>query len=173
MFYTGGDRHKAEPVDKFTPTFRNFHFSDISVTGAKHAVLIEGLAEKPIRNLSVSNFLGEDAEVGLSCVNAVGVSFSNLCVDSKKGAVFDIESVVNLDLLRVGTTEPRANDPVVRLTNVTNGAVQLCSAPEGAMTFLQLRGSGNRNIALIGNRLPAEAITFAEGASKSAITKES
>ena len=175
MFYTGGDRHEAKPVDKFTPTFRDFHFSDISVYGAKQAILIEGLAEMPIRGLSVSNFNGENAEVGLTCVNAVGVSFSNLVIDSLKGPVFDVDTVANLELLRVTTTKPRQSDPVVRLSNASDAGIQLCAAPHGAKSFLELRGSANRNIAMIGNRFPAteQAVSFADGATKAAITKES
>jgi hypothetical protein len=174
MFYTGGDRHKAEPVDKFTPTFRNFHFSNISVTGAKQAVLIEGLAEMPIRGLSINNFDAEGAEAGLNCVNANGVSFSNVCVNAQKGPALDIDSVSNLELLRVTTNQPRPEDPVVRLTNVTEGAVQLCSAPNGSKVFLELKGTRTRDIGLVGNRfaVPQQAINFAEGASKAAITKE-
>jgi hypothetical protein len=174
MFYTGGDRHKAEPVDKFTPTFRNFHFSNISVTGAKQAVLIEGLAEMPIRGLSINNFDAEGAEAGLNCVNANGVSFSNVCVNAQKGPALDIDSVSNLELLRVTTNQPRPEDPVVRLTNVTEGAVQLCSAPNGSKVFLELKGTRTRDIGLLGNRfaVPQQAINFAEGASKAAITKE-
>jgi len=175
MFYTGGDRHKAEPADKFTPTFRSLHFSDISVNGAKQAILIEGLAEMPIRGLSVNNFNGENAEVGLTCVNAIGVSLSNLVIDSQKGPVFDVDTVTNLELLRVTTTKPRQADPIVRLSNVSDGAVQLCSAPQGAKAFLELRGTANRNIAMIGNRFPVpeQAVSFADGATRAAITKES
>jgi hypothetical protein len=175
MFYTGGDRHKAEPVDRFTPTFRSFHFSDISVTGAKQAALIEGLAEMPIRGLSINNFNAESVETGISCVNATGISFSNACVDNRKGPAFDIDSVANLELLRVTTNQPRAEEPVIRLTNVSDGAVELCSAPEGSKTFLELKGARNQKIALIGNRFPVaqQAVNFADGASKAAITKES
>jgi polygalacturonase len=175
MFYSGGDRHKAEPVDKFTPTFRNFHFSDISVTGVKQAALIEGLAEMPIRGLSINNFNAEQAETGVSCVNVDGISFSNACVNSGKGPAFEIDSVVNLELLRVTTSQPRAEAPLIRLTNVSEAAVQLCSAPEGSKALLELKGAGSQKIALIGNRSPVaqQAVNFADGASKAAITKES
>jgi polygalacturonase len=174
MFYTGGDRHEAKAVDKFTPTFRNLHFSNISVNGAKQAILIEGLAEKPIRGISVNNFNAENAEVGLTCVNAIGASFSNLAIDSQKGPVFDVDTVTNLDLLRATTTKARESEPVVRLSNVSDAAVQLCSAPQGAKSLLELKGSANRNIAMIGNRSPAEqAVSFVDGATKAAITKES
>jgi hypothetical protein len=175
MFYTGGDRHETKPVDKFTPTFRNLHFSDISVNGAKQAILIEGLAEMPIRGLSVNNFNQENAEIGLTCVNAIGVSLSNLVIDSQKGPVYDIDSVTNVELLRVSTTKPRPSDAIVRFSNVPNAGVQLCSAPEGAKALLELKGSANRNVAMIGNRFPAaeQAVIFADGATKAAITKES
>jgi len=174
MFYTGGDRHKAEPVDKFTPTFRNLHFSDVSVTGAKQAVLIEGLAEMPIRGISINNFNGENSDKGLSCVNAIGISLSNVCVDSEHGPAFDFDTVTDVELLRVSTTKPQQSEPVVRFTNVSDGALQLCTAPKKAKAFLELKGPGNRDIALIGNRFPVgeEAVSFVEGASKSAITKE-
>ncbi len=174
MFYTGGDRHKAEPVDKFTPTFRNIHFSDISVSDSKQAILIEGLAEMPIREISIGNFNGDNAEIGLTCVNASGVSLSNIRLSSRKGPVFDIDSVTDLDLLRVTTTQPRNAGPLIRLRNVAGAAVQLCSAPQSVGAFLELKGPDNRNIVLTGNRYPAkqDAINFVDGASRAAITKE-
>jgi len=175
MFYTGGDRHKPEPVDKFTPTFRNFHFNDIGISGAKHAVLIEGLAERPIRDLTLSNIRAEGSDSGLSAINVTGLSCSDVTMNSKKGPAFDIDTVANLELLRATTTEPRTEDPVVRLTNVSQAALQLCSAMDGTKVFLEINGAANQAITLFGNRLPAsqEAISFSGGASRAAIVKES
>jgi polygalacturonase len=172
MFYTGGDRHKAEPVDKFTPTFRNLHFNDISIVGAKQAALVEGLAEMPIRSLSISDLTAENTDIGLTCVNAKDVSFSSMNIGSARGAALDIDSVADLELLRVTTSQPRATDPVIRLTNVTDAAVQLCVAPSGAKALVQLRGPGTRAITLTANRPPSQqAVDFADGASKAAITQ--
>ena len=175
MFYTGGDRHKAEPVDKFTPTFRNFHFSDISVTGTKQPILMEGLAEMPIRGISVNNFHADDAASSAFAINVVGLSLSNVVVNAAKGPALDVDSVKNLELFRVTTDQPKSGEPIIRLANVNNGAVQMCTAPEGAGVFLELKGTANRDISLIGNQLSraAKDVSLADGATKSAITKQS
>ena len=122
----------------------------------------------------MNNFNGENAGIGLSCINAIGVSLSNLVIDSQKGPVFDVDSVTNLDLLRLATTKPRPDVPIVRLANVSEGALQLCSAPLGTKTFLELKGPANRSIALIGNRFSSaeNAVSFTDGATKAAITRE-
>lgn len=174
MFYTGGDRHRAEPVDKFTPTFRNLHFSDVSIDDAKHAILIEGLAEMPIRDISITNFNGDNTELGLTCVNAIAASFNSVCVNSRKGPAFDFDTVTSLELLRLTTRQPQPGVPMIRLANVTNGAIQLCTTPQDSPMFLALKGPANRDIVLLGNRYSrsSQAIGFADGASMTAITKE-
>ncbi len=175
MFYTGGDLHKSEPVNQGTPRFRNFHFSDIFATNVKKAAVIEGLPEMPIEEVSISNFAVESAETGIACTNAIGVRFSDVVVNVAKGPVLAADTVRNLDVNRATTRKPKSGEPVIRFENVTDAVLQSCTAPEGTGTFLELKGTANRDISLIGNRLSraAHEVGLVNGASDSAIVKRS
>jgi hypothetical protein len=173
MFYVGGDTHAAEPVSEETPTFRNFHFSDIIATGVKRAALIEGLPEMPIQGLSLSNVVVEGAASGITCTNVSGMTFDNLLVNAEKGPALAVDGVRNLEIYRFTTRKPKANQPVIRLENIQDAVLQSCTAAEGTETFLEIKGTTNRDVTLINNRLTRarQEVVFAAGASESAIIK--
>jgi len=62
---------------------------------------------------------------------------------------------------------------VIRFQNVNDGLIQSSKAEEGTGTFLELKGTGNRDVSLIANRLSAasQEVAFVGGASESAVVK--
>jgi polygalacturonase len=173
MFYTGGDTHTAEPVSERTPQFRNLHFSNITAVDVKRAVLIEGLPEMPIQALSLSNVTVESAAAGIACTNATGVTFDNIVVNAAKGPALHADGVRELEVIRFKTRKPKNGDPVIRFENVNDAVVQGCAATEGTGTFLEIKGTANREISLIANRLSraARELDYIDGASEKAIIK--
>jgi hypothetical protein len=173
MFYTRGDTHLPQPVSESTPIFRELHFSEIIATGVKRAALIEGLPEMPIQGISLSDVMVDDAATGVTCTNAIGAVFDNVVVNAHKGPALNLDDARDVEVYRFSTRKPRTGDPVMRLENVKNAVVQSCTAAEGTGTFLELKGTGNRDISLLGNRLAraAREIDFAEGATEDAIVK--
>ncbi len=173
MFYNGGDIHHAEPVDARTPTFRNFHFSDILATNVKHAAVIEGLAEMPIREVTIVNFSVDAAAAGITCTNAIGVRFDNLVVNTLKGPALACDDTRELEVVQLTTRQPKSDAPVIRFQRVDNAVLQLCSAPEGTDVFLEVSGMGNRDISLIDNRLTRAAhdVALTNGATDAAIIR--
>jgi polygalacturonase len=171
MFYTGGDVHTPKPVDEYTPTFRNLHFSEIVASGARRAAVIEGLPEKTINRLTITN-MTVDAATGIACTNATGVVLDNIVVNAGEGPAFRADNVRQLELYRLSTQTPNAA-PMVRFENVADALVQSCAAPQGTGTFLELRGAGNREIILAGNYLSRAArdVTFVDGAAESAVVR--
>lgn len=173
MFYTGGDMHTPQPVDQYTPTFRNFHFSEIVASGARRVAVIEGLPERAIEGLSISNLVAEGAAAGIACTNATGVIFDNVVVNAERGPALFADNVRQLEILRLATRQPNRAEPVIRLEKVDDAVVQSCIAAEGTGTFLELRGAENRDISLITNRLTraSREVSFVGGAAESAIVK--
>jgi polygalacturonase len=171
MFYTGGDRHIPQPASELTPMFRNLHFSEIVARGVKHAAIIEGLPEMPIQRLSINNFVVEDAAAGITCTNAKGVVFDTIVVNTEDGPALNVEDVRDLEVYRCTTDKPHAAEPAIRFQKVNNAVVQSCSAADGTGTFLELKGSENREISLFANRLTRAGrdIALTAGASESAI----
>ncbi len=172
MFYTGGDRRVAQPVNPGTPAFRDFHFSEIVATGAKRAALIEGLAEMPIEDLTISDMVVDGAGEGIFCTNVNGASFDNVVINATQGPALHVDGARDLEVRRV-TTRRSNNAPVVRFENVNTGLLESCAASAGTGTFFELKGTGNRDIALICNRLAraAREVSFTGGATEAAVTK--
>jgi hypothetical protein len=174
-FYTGGDTHTPQPVNEGTPVFRELHFSEITATGIKRAALIEGLPEMPIQGISLSNVVVDDAGTGVTCTNATGVVFDNIIVNAGNGPALNVDDARDVEVYRFTTRKPRTGEPVVRFENVRDAVVQSCTTAAGTGTFLELKGAGNRDISLFGNRLAraAREVGFVAGATDNAIIKRS
>ena len=172
MLYGGADAGKPEPVSETTPVFRNIHLSEIIATGSGRAAVIEGLAEMPVQGISISNFVVE-AEQGISCINADGITFDNITVTAQKGPALTAARARGIEIHRLTSQKPAKNQPVIRFENVADGLIQSCKAVEGTGTFLELKGTGNSDISMIANRLrrSAREIGLADGASESAVVK--
>ncbi len=72
-----------EPVTALTPRFHDIRFEDIKVTGARTAMLIDGLPESPIKSVSFRN-VRISADKGAVIRNAT-VTAHKLVVKVKKG----------------------------------------------------------------------------------------
>jgi polygalacturonase len=173
MLYGGADLKKAEPVSETTPVFRNIHLSEIVATEVKRAVLIEGLPEMPVQGISISNLVAE-GELGIVCTNAQGVSFDNIGLTVRKGPAVSVAQTKGVEFYRLTSQKPVKDQPVVRFENVTDALFQSCKAVEGTGTFLELKGTGNREITMFENRLTksAKAIDLVEGATDSSVVRK-
>jgi polygalacturonase len=63
------------------PIFRDLHFRNINVSGAKQAVRIEGLPEAPIQNLRFENVTMK-AERGMTVEHLEGLALEKLTIDN-------------------------------------------------------------------------------------------
>ena len=173
MFYAGGDIHAAQPVDPYTPVFRKLQFSDIIVDGAKKVAVVEGLPEMPVEDLSLSNVIATGAARGIACTNAQGVRFDNVVLEAKEGTALEADTVRDLQIHGLSARKSAAQQAIVGFENVEGALLQSCTAAVNTGTFLQLKGTGNRDISMIANRLSQSRreVECIEGASESAIVK--
>jgi polygalacturonase len=173
MLYEDQDRNSAQPVDERTPTFRNFHCSDILVDGAEQAVVVEGLPESPVQALALDNVFVKAAGKGVSCSHARGFSLSNAVVNAESGPPIQCKNVRDLELVRVRTSKPGPNEPAVGLEEVQEAVVQSCSAAAGSSALVRLKGGGNRDITLSLNRVSEQTkeVVFTDGASEHSVVR--
>ncbi len=153
MFYDNGDKLHALPVNEFTPTFRNFHFSDIVVSGAKSAISVEGLLENPVQSLSVRNMVATST-TGVSVSGVRGGSFENIRINPNGGSPFSFKDVEDLELVRLRTNKANGDLPVIALERVANAAIESCTAAAGNATLIKISGRENKGISLALNRPP-------------------
>ena len=130
------DRNQA--ANAKPPRFRNFHFRNISGTGAPTAILLEGLADSPIEN----------------------ISFDDLTLTTTKGVVAN--HVRGLAFNKTNLTP--AAGPVFSLDDANNVTVRASAAPADTEIFLSLAGKGSGDVRIENCDLTAARQKFAASA---------
>jgi hypothetical protein len=87
----------AQPVppEKAIPTFRNITLSDITATGSKTALSINGLPEKPLDNVTLTNIHIQSQTAGI-IQNATNWHIHNLTLttqDASKPRLINTEGI--------------------------------------------------------------------------------
>ncbi len=117
----GDSEAPAIPVTEETPRFQNIHLKNIVCNGAERAVMLQGLPEMPIKNITLEN-VTISANKGLACVDAQNISIKNVKIIS--------------------------NSPIVSIRNGREITLNDFSGPEKSDLFLQISGKKSGKILL-------------------------
>ncbi|MDR3666397.1 MAG: glycoside hydrolase family 28 protein [Ignavibacteriaceae bacterium] len=82
------------------PVFRNFNLNNIICNGAEHALLIDALAESPVKNIKITNSYFETLAGG-DIYYADGIVFDNVKFNTKNDLLFTISQANNINLKNV------------------------------------------------------------------------
>ncbi|HXS68773.1 MAG TPA: glycoside hydrolase family 28 protein [Candidatus Polarisedimenticolia bacterium] len=98
---SGTSEAKMPPVTDETPQFKDISIENVICRGAQKAIVLEGLPEMPIRNVSLKN-VSITARAGASITDADGIHFDNVRIDNQTGPALTQTRVKNssLDLLK-------------------------------------------------------------------------
>ena len=99
---TGGTvETNLPPVTEETPQFRDIHIENVICRGAQKAIVLEGLPEMPIRDITLKD-VSITAQTGVFVTDAAGISFEQVQVENKSGPVLNQLRVKNsaLNLLK-------------------------------------------------------------------------
>lgn len=88
-------------VTEGTPQFRNLHIENVVCRGAKNAIVLQGLPEMPLRDVTLKN-VSITSQQGVSVTDAENISFENVRVENQSGAPLTTLRVKNskLELLK-------------------------------------------------------------------------
>ncbi len=91
----------APPVTDETPQFRDIHIENIICRGAENAIVLQGLPEMPLHNITLDN-VSITSRLGVSVTDADGVRFNNVRVNDQAGQQLTEVRVKNskLDLVK-------------------------------------------------------------------------
>jgi polygalacturonase len=97
----GGTDTNLPPVTEETPQFRDIHIENIICRGARKAIVLQGLPEMAIRDISLKN-VSITSQLGVEVTDADGISFENVHVDDQTGDAVKTLRVTNskLDLAK-------------------------------------------------------------------------
>jgi hypothetical protein len=79
-----GVDHTPPPVTEETPQFRNIHIENLVCAGAQNAIVLQGLPEMPIRDITLKD-VSVTSKKGVSVTDAESISFDNVRVKSETG----------------------------------------------------------------------------------------
>jgi polygalacturonase len=82
---SGNSDAKTATVNEGTPQFRDIHMENIVCRGARKAIVLQGLPEMPVNNITLKN-VDITSQEGVFVTDAENISFDNVRVQSKSGA---------------------------------------------------------------------------------------
>lgn len=85
------------PVNEGTPQFRNIYMRNIVCKGAKRAVLLQGLPEMMLKNISLENVTIE-ANAGLFCSDAESIKMKNVNIQTPAQTAMTIFNTSKLEV---------------------------------------------------------------------------
>ncbi|MGA9117041.1 MAG: glycosyl hydrolase family 28 protein [Bacteroidota bacterium] len=115
----------AQTVTERTPRFRDIHLSDIVCAGAARAILLNGLPEMPLRDITI-----RDASItalrGALCLDVDTLTLRNVRISSGQGPLVDLHDAREVRLS--GLEFPQGTDPVVALGGRKTAGVEVEAA---------------------------------------------
>lgn len=84
-------------VTDATPQFRDIHLENIICRGAQNAIVLQGLPEMPLRDITLKN-ISITSEKGVSVTDAENISFENVRVENQTGEALKTFRVKNCQL---------------------------------------------------------------------------
>ncbi len=98
---TAGAETNFPPVTDATPAFRDIHIENLICRGAQNAIVLQGLPEMPLRDITLKN-VSITSQKGVSVTDVENISFENVRVENKSGDAVKTVRVKNstLDLLK-------------------------------------------------------------------------
>jgi DNA sulfur modification protein DndE len=94
---SGSTETNMPPVTEETPQFRDIHIENVVCRGAKKAIVLQGLPEMPLRDITLKN-VSITSEQGASVADAENITFENVRVNNKTGERLKIFRVRNSKL---------------------------------------------------------------------------
>ena len=93
----GAVESNATPVTEGTPQFRDIRIENVICRGAQKAIVLEGLPEMPIRDITLKN-VSISANAGVLVTDADGIKFENVRVTCQTGPALTQVRVKNSSL---------------------------------------------------------------------------
>jgi polygalacturonase len=142
---------QEEPVSDRTPQFKNIHLSNITAE-TKSAVLINGLAEMPVEDVTFSD-IQFNCQRGITIKEARNISFHNVTVTTKEGPALSVESGATIEIQNVKSLRPVPDVPLILMNNTSNVFINNCWPTPDTDVFVEFKGEQTDRVILKSNNL--------------------
>jgi hypothetical protein len=148
-----GEKRTAEqPVSNRTPVFRDIAISNMTITGSKVPIEVEGLPEMPIAGLRISDVIAS-GKAGMEGFNTTGLELHNVRINAESGPAFLVRDSKELELDDVTSNNPLPDIPVIRLDRCPGAIIRDSRAFPGTDTFLSVLPGELQKLILESNAL--------------------
>jgi hypothetical protein len=148
------DRTIRPPPGVGTPTFRDVQLSGLTVGAAPRVATIEGLPERFISGITISDVVAPHVKAGIVLQRAARVRVAGLSLGRVDWPAVAARDVERLEVSRLTVDEPSARAPLIELQNVAGAFIHGCDVPRRVPEFVRLHGAANRDITLASNNEP-------------------
>jgi polygalacturonase len=114
------------PVTEETPQFRNIHMKNIVCKGAARAVILQGLPEMNLSNVSIENAIIE-ADRGIELFDTDSILMKNVFVKTSAGPVLSVYNSKNLKMEQF--TYEKEGDAQIFIWGDTTGNIHFKDVP--------------------------------------------
>lgn len=97
---------KSEPVNEGTPQFQNFHIQNVVCKGAETGIMVRGLPEMSIKNISIENAVLQSNK-GLLCIEGENIDLKNVTFITKDKTVMQIQNSSKITLDQIHYADNR------------------------------------------------------------------
>ena len=118
----GNNQPKLLPVTEETPQFKNIYIRDVNCKGANQGIFLQGLPEMNLQNIQLTAIQME-ADYGLICTDASGVTIKDLTLTTKKEPVADIKNSKEVKIDGLKTSTGRV--PTFQISGAATGRITL------------------------------------------------
>lgn len=124
-----------EPVSERTPTLRNIHISNISISGAKQGIAIYGLEERSVDHVSFTDMFIQ-AEKGIWVQYAENLIFNNIQIETPSQNPLNFDKCNNIAITGLKLLAPNNKTTAIQLSDCYNFKVADCFQTAEIETFL-------------------------------------
>ena len=117
--YGWGNTEGLPEVDETTPHFRDFTFSNITITGANKVAEISGLPERPIDYLSISDLLVLRSREGISINHVNSLALANIQTEILFDTPLKLKNIETAKLQNLSAEAGWLNGPFLELETVS------------------------------------------------------
>jgi polygalacturonase len=98
LYYMVRDKSKTmvPPVNEGTPQFRNIFLKNIVCKGARRAILLQGLPEMTLKNISMED-ISIEADIGVFVSDEESIRMKNVHIQTPANIVMEIADALKLD----------------------------------------------------------------------------
>lgn len=135
---------KSEPLNDGTPQFQNFHIRNVVCKGAQTGIMVRGLPEMSIKNITIENAVLQSNK-GFVCIEGENINLRNVSLLTKDKTVMQIQNSSNVTLDGIKYADNR--DLLLNISGDRSKAIRLINTDEKqAKQAVQFEGNAPEKV---------------------------